>query len=213
MNVMGLNVQYTASTKFEWDDDLGSGGREGLGDPGDIAMGWVVEVHGLPSDTGIVATRIEAKSENWMAYADELEMKGTLTATSASAVEMGTQRIALDNNTDTSDMPNDTARWAGMYVEVKTNSSNVDPTARTITATEVEPEERDSGRHHDEDEAEVHGIFNYDGQTARVNGEIVRIADRISPDTLQRFNGAFVEVEGRYENGILVVFKIKHDDD
>lgn len=212
MNVMGLDVRYTADTRFEWDDDIGN--PETLGDPQNIAMGWVVEVHGFPDDTGIVATRIEVKSQNWTAYDDDLEVKGILTGANPAAIAMGAQSFALEPGTDTSDMPGDQAQWVGMYVEVKTVPAKVDPTAGTVTATEVEPEERESDRDHDDyDEAEIHGIFSYSDGVARVNGEIVHVSDRISVQTLQAFDGEFVEVEGRYENGVLVVYEIEHDDD
>lgn len=209
MNVMGLNVTFTDSTRFAWHH------RSTPVAPTDIGHGWVVEVHGFPSSNGIVATRVEVKSNDYQTYRDEFELKGTISAVSADIITIGSQQIGITSTTDTRKMPSQRANWVGMYVEVETDRNHIflgDTIA--ITATEIEPEERESHRDHDDyDEVEIHGIFTYVNGVARVNGDIVRVSDRIPVQTLRAFDGEFVEVEGRYENGVLVVYEIERDDD
>jgi hypothetical protein len=205
LNVMGQTVSLAELRKFESDDAA-------VPTLDDLAAGNVVEVSGYPSADGIVATRIEVKAADYMAYDDEFELKGVITAAGADSVEIGGQIIETDANTELDDMPGDRSQWTGLYVEVKATNETVVAADQSILATEIERED-DASDGDDGDEVEIEGVLDYSGGEVSINGRTVQVSDRISPETLAGLDGRLVEVEGHYVNGELVIDHIELEDD
>ncbi len=204
MNVMGLNVEFSASTRFEWDDDEFTQ---------TIDRGYVVEVHGYPLGTGIIATRIEVKAPDWTLYDDEFELKGVIISAATGAIDVAGAAIGIDSNTQLDDMPAERAQWPGLYVEVKTAADKIDIDNHTFTATEIELEDDDDAHGEDGDEMEIEGVLSVQGDSVTISGRAVKVSERISREVLTSFDAKLVEVEGHFADGVLVIDHIELEDD
>ncbi|MFA5529687.1 MAG: DUF5666 domain-containing protein [Thiohalomonadaceae bacterium] len=206
MNVMGLNVEFGQTTRFERDD------QDTPIDAHAIDSGYVVEVHGYPSGTGIIATRIEVKAPDWTLYDDEFELKGVIISAAADAINVAGAAIGTDSNTQLDDMPTSRTQWPGLYVEVKTTADKVDLGSGTFTATEIELEDDDESHGDDGDEMEIEGVLSVQGNAVTISGRTVKVSERISREVLASFDGKLVEVEGHFTDGALVIDHIELED-
>jgi len=197
ITVLGRQVTVNADTVF--DDDFGLSFDT-------LAVNDVVEVSGLVTAGGIIATHIEKQGtfDSANPGSSKIEIVGTISNLSGSTFDIDGLSIDASN----AELDDITALQDGLFVEVK---GALDATGTILIATKVEGE--DEGLGDEVDEAEVEGIisdYNAIDGSFKVQGQIVDASTAtLSPADLQLDNGITVEAEGSITNGVLVATKVK----
>lgn len=170
-----------------------------------IAMGDVVEIHGLLDSTDTIqATRIE-KQGIVMPGITEVEVNGTLgNVQSAMSFVLATATSSIivdhDGSIDFSSLPFGTA------LEVK----GILTATNEITASEIE--QKDSLLLNTDDEVEFEGIITeyIDDSNFKINGIQIDASTALKkPLTLSLANDIKIEVEGSFSNNVLIANEIE----
>lgn len=169
-----------------------------------IAISDVVEVSGFPeSGNNLRATRVEKKS-NFIAGETSIEIRGTVTALSASSFMLGEYTVDYS----TADMSEvDGELTDGATVEVYGKLSNTE-----ITATRIETENDVTRRVSSDDDFEVEGaVTEYvDIDNFVINGIRVDASTaELQPSSLNIQAGLVVEAEGSWDGVILNAKEVK----
>jgi hypothetical protein len=191
--VMGQTVRVDAGTVF--DNNL----RPAAGD--------IVEVHGLPQTTGVIAASyIERKSSP---ATPPYAVTGFVSAHdgAASTFQVGALTVAYAG-ADVGDMP--TGSWVGLVVEAKGSTCAGTPVCGTLTASKVEPA---GPRIATSPKAEVEGFvsaltadgFMLGAQRVIVNASTA-YEDGVVTDLVV---GTKVEAEGPISNGVMTATKVE----
>lgn len=168
-----------------------------------LAVGMVIEVHGLPDGNGIVqASFIEWKANSAAGLpADAFELTGNATTLTATTFMIGSQLVDFSGVT-----PRDGVLAEGSLVEVKGNLNGL-----TFEATDVEIK----NGFDDQPEFEVEGLVtNLTSTTFEIKGQLVDYSNAMflgGVDT-DLANGMKVEAEGPISNGVLMAEKVKFKD-
>ncbi len=212
---MGQVVKTTNMTTFE--DYTGA-----VPTMADIVVDNVVEVHGYTTPNGITATRIEVKWTDVSTYAGELELKGLVTNLDTPTVgsfDIGGLTI---NYASASSYPQNLAN--GLFVEVYFDTS------KNPTIIEIEDDGKLGYYGDDDEEFEIYGML-----TAELDGDVFYLGDQkvqvtanteyeevdegngpqldvLLADSTQ-VNSLYLEVEGYFENGVLVADSVEFEDD
>jgi len=210
LDVMGQKVTVNDGTIFE-------SYVTGITDVSMIQQGNVVEVSGYSSGKGLItATRLEVKSEKFIAGTDELEVKGIVGNYDGVNFTFNIGNLEIYYKDAVLEyLPNGIKD--GLYVEAKsTNGLNA---SMQLIASKVELKNQGSkGYHGDEDEEyEVRGLIMEISDTSlTVNGQVIKINDITEFSDADRSMfvvGTLVEVEGRFNaNKELVAKKVEFED-
>ncbi len=194
MDILGTTIEVTADTRFEDSMTFDN-----------FADGDCAEVSGFTTDSGISATFIEKQSD-----CDEIEITGEIADLTDSSF---TVRGVTVNYGGTTELEDDIELIDGLYVEVKGGLDPADNTA--VLAEKIEAEE--DGKGEDEEEFETQGIVS--GYVAGENGEATFILNsitvkvdattEISPSSLDLSAEPEVEVEGYWQDGVLIAEEIE----
>lgn len=216
-SVIGYTVTVDSNTIF--DDDIGnSDGVAGI-DFRDLAVGMVVEVSGFPTDTGILATRVDRELDatggnpgigDPNVADDELEIKGFVEdiASDNSSITVNGIIFIIDAGTFFDDGLLLNSDLVGVFVEVKADIVGAD-----YGAVSIEREDDFNDDDHD-GEFEIEGVLQSvdtasTPNTFTINGIIVPITDASS---LEALLGQRVEIKGSFNaDGVLVLRKAKQD--
>lgn len=209
--IAGQTVVVDANTAF--DDDVGNNdGAPGI-DIRDLAAGGsplVVEVSGFPTETGVIATRIDrvivAASDVGRpgVTGDEIEVKGfvdSVAADGSSIVVNGAVFLVAGAVFDAGIGPNQAL--VGVFVEVKADIDG----AGNFVAVRVEREDDLDGAER-ENEFEIEGVLQSvdtigDPDVIVVNGVVIRVRDA---SALAALVGNRIEIEGAFDaSGVLVI--------
>ncbi|MEJ2686118.1 MAG: DUF5666 domain-containing protein [Gammaproteobacteria bacterium] len=170
-----------------------------------IAQNDLVEISGFYDANGrLYASRIE--KVGIAGPSTSVEVKGTVSGYSGNSFSVNGLTVQITSNTDLSQLTSGITN--GASVEVKGTVTS--PTATTITATTVLPEEPTFGT--DVSEASVEGIVtDYNGlSNFKVAGQTVDASNAtISPAGYQIANGTHLEVEGPITAGVLKAAKVE----
>ena len=211
--VMGVSIQAEqSSTNFEGEDDPTFGFDT-------IADGDNVEVSGEFSGDVLVASYIEKQD----AADDDFEAKGTVDQYNGSDAFLLILRDDSTLNVEIAagaEIPS-AGVADGQLVEVE--GTNPDPLTApdALVATKVELEDHDRIGDDDDDEVEIKGTLNFDGETWSVMGAALAFGSdtEYSPESLQESiangsaDGLYVEVEGQYVNEVLNVEEIEVEEE
>lgn len=168
-----------------------------------LAIGMVIEVHGLPDGNGMVqASYIEWKANSSAGLpADAFELTGKAVNLTSFTFMVGSQLVDYSNVT-----PRDGILAEGLLVEVKGNLNG----AGTFIATDVEVK----NGFDDQPEFEVEGLItdlDTSAKTFRVRGQLVSYVAAwfVGGDETELINGLKVEAEGPISGGVLQAEKVK----
>lgn len=220
---VGITVIVDANTVF--DDDVGDNNGDGSIDIRDLDIPSgqvVVEVSGLPSPDGLVATRIERVNGSAGVPGmddDEYEIKGFVESVADDGSSFTVNDIAFlviagAGGTEFEDGLSIGPELVGVFVEVKFDENP----AGEFVAVEVERDDDigdrdDDGDLDDDDrfgELEIEGVLisvdtSVEPQEIVVNGTTIQVVDASS---LVDLVGLRVEIEGTFdENGVLTLRK------
>jgi len=216
-SVMGQTVTVDAETVF--DDDVGNNdGVAGI-DFRDLALDMVVEVSGIPTDDGILATRVDRELDDAGGdpdigqpdvEGDELEIKGFVesVASDNSSITVGGVVFSIDDGTAFEDGLILGPDLVGLFVEIK-----ADIVAGEFVAVRVEREDdfNDDDRH---GEFEVEGVLQSvdtaaTPNTFTINGITVPVTDASSLEVLV---GMRVEIKGSFNADLVLVLREAEQD-
>lgn len=189
MVVLGQNIKFNSATVF---DDFPTSG---------VAVGQMVQVSGFADPSGTIqATRIERHVPDWTA-SSIVELKGTVsTMPSASIFTVNGLTVDVTGVTLPSGF------GIGSFVKVEGTLATFTSTNLTATRVSLSKEgiETEGGvKNH----MDVEGIVkNLSGNTFMVGGTLVNAG---SLSLAGIVNGAKVEVEGVFVNGVLIASKIQ----
>lgn len=211
--VMGVNVVAKRGvTVFDGDDNPGFGFDS-------IQDGDIVEVSGHPHAGALLARYIEQQSD----LDDDFEAKGTVTGYDGADSFTLTVLNGSSLNVTLADGAEIPAAGIadGQYVEV--HGSIPDPlnAPADLLAFEVELED-DDAFDSDDDEVEIEGVLGFDGVDAwSIDDTLLAFRDttEYKPESLRAAiedggaDGLSAEAEGTYVNNVLVVERLKIDED
>lgn len=210
--VMGVSIQAEqSSTNFEGEDDPTFGFDT-------IADGDNVEVSGEFSGDVLVASYIEKQD----AADDDYEAKGTVDEYNDSAFVLILRDGSRLNVTIAAGAEIPSAGVVnGQFVEVEGTIPDPLTAPDALVATKVELEDHDRIGDDDDDEVEIKGTLNFDGETWSVMGAALAFGSdtEYSPESLQESiadgsaDGLYVEVEGQYVNEVLNVEEIEVEEE
>ncbi len=175
----------------------------------------VVEVSGFVDDTGTIrATRVELEGE--FPSADEVELRGsvenlTTNPDGSGLFDLGPITVRFDSETDFSDVTPQTLA-NGDFVEVE---GTLRASGDELDADEIELDDDGFGDD-DFEQAELEGIVTDFVSLAdfRVAGVRTDASSAIlDPPGAMIANGSLVEVDGRFENGVLIASEVEIEDD
>lgn len=192
LTVLGLVIMATETTLFD--------GANGLDDPA-LAPGALVEVHGIPDQSGqLVATRITRKDAGSV---NGLRLSGTVQGLNTQDKTFKLYGFTVRYDT-AANVGLANGIVDGMTVRIKGSLSNAD----TIVATSVHSRNMESFRKEGL-RVNLEGIITSleSPRSFEVNGLKVNIVNPLSDVTPTL--GARVEVEGTITNGILLVTKLQ----
>jgi len=206
LTVMGQTVLTDAATVF--DDSPAS-------DPGSLAQGDIVEVHGLRDDNGAVsASRVERKLN-----ADEFKVTGTVRNHQPASSTFEIDGLTIDYGSASEiddDLPGGNGSWNDLLVEVEAPFGNYMPgPPKTLQAAEVDRE--------DPVGAAGGQLVEIERIVTEVNGDTITVSGGLVVDisgaefklgtAAELLVGVRVEIEGRLQSdGTLVAREIKFDD-
>jgi hypothetical protein len=207
---VGLLVTVDGNTLF--DNDVGDNNGDGDIDIRDLAVPAgqvVVEVSGFPTDSGLLATRIDRVNApggigDPNVDDDELEVKGFVESVDLSSFVVNGTTFQVDGNTLFEDGLVLDQTLVGVFVEVKADEIAPD----TYLAVRVQREDDFD----DEGEFEIEGVLQAvdtaaDPDTFTINGITVPVTDASS---LVPLVGQRVEIKGTFDaNGVLVISEQK----
>ena len=211
--VMGVSIQAEqSSTNFEGEDDPTFGFDT-------IADGDNVEVSGEFSGDVLVASYIEKQD----AADDDFEAKGTVDQYNGSDAFLLILRDDSTLNVEIAagaEIPS-AGVVDGQFVEVEGTIPDPLTAPDALVATKVELEDHDRIGDDDDDEVEIKGTLNFDGETWSVMGAALAFGSdtEYSPESLQESiadgsaDGLYVEVEGQYVNEVLNVEEIEVEEE
>ena len=216
LTVMGQTIIINAETKF-----FNKMTHEMIATPAtDIAIGNVVEVSGMMSDVGIVASLVVLKAET-LEPGEEIEVKGFVTGydMDLATFNLGECEVVItpDTKFDGFDMLSE-----GMFVEVKSTADKISMTGMcTIEALVIENEDEDEAM---KDMAKVEGTvisgLTDDGMFEMVDVDDTTVVVKLQQD-VHYVNGdatsivvdAKLKVKGTYDDmGVLLAAKILFED-
>lgn len=215
--VLGQTVLVDGNTVF--DDDVGDNNSDGTIDIRDLTLGTgqvVVEVSGLLTDSGFLATRIERVNNGGRPDTndDEFELKGFVDAVAqdGSSITINGTTILIQGNTIFEDNLTPDQTLVGVFVEVEVDED----ASGTLLAVEIEREDdfgdRDGDGDFDDDDRE--GRFEIKGILGSVDVSVTPNVVVIGPTTLNvadasalvGLEGSLVELKGEFnDDGILVI--------
>lgn len=212
MVVMGQTVTLTEMTVFE--DDSGS-----VATINNLAANHVIEIHGFSSDQGtILATRIEVKATSLAGYLGDLELKGVVKNHDDinSTFDIGALTIDYTSIAPGFTVTND------LLVEVKFDTS------KNPVSLEIEDDGKLGYHGDDDEEVEIYGILTsiQSNNTFMLGEQKIQVTDFTEyeevdgADTLQAkladtnmLGKLYLEVEGKFVNGVLVAKQVEFEDD
>ncbi len=178
-----------------------------------LSQNDIVEISGYKTATNSINATFVKKSGtyNETSNTPNVELKGTISALTATNFKLGTVTVNYDNATEL-DLNNTTALSNGMYVEAS-GSLHIINAISQINATKIEQEELEFN---DPDkEINLSGLITdyVDNTDFKVNGQRVNAgnANDLEPDNALSLltDGVKVNVEGIIQNGILIAEEIE----
>jgi hypothetical protein len=178
-------------------------------DLSNLAVGDIVQVHGLPDASGVVtATRVQKRAGTPLQVYKTVGVVAAAPAPSATQFKLGTLTVGYSQSV-VRDLP--VPLPVGAIVRIKTSTA---PAAGQVAATQVRPFV--SGPQQNASQAELNGfvagltassftlngvLVNYSASTAFERGVLADLA-----------NGRQVEIKGSIANGVITATLIKFED-
>jgi hypothetical protein len=224
-SVVHQGVTVDSNTVF--DNDVGDNNGDGLIDIRDLSLAGggqvVVEVSGLPTADGFLATRIDRVNSAAAVPGvadDEWEVKGFVdqVADDGSSFSINAATFLVDEATVFEDglAPDDSL--LGLFIEVKADQeTNGDLIAVRVEREDDVGDRNDDGEFDDDDrfgEFEIKGILisvdtSADPDQVTIGGTTLDVDDA---SALEGLVGSLVELEGRFDqNGVLVLEKVEQE--
>lgn len=203
--VLGRTITVTTDTVFDDDDN------ESALTFVTLAEGIVIEVSGLVTDAGIIATHIEQQDAS---NSDgEIEILGpiaNLTGSSLNDITFTVYGFPVSTNslTELDDLQL-AGLQDGVFVEVE---GVLDGAGTILLASEIEAKNEGLGKD-DIDEAEIEGLvsnYNDVAMTFEIQGQAINASSAVFfPSSLVLADGITVEAEGSIVGGILMAYEVK----
>lgn len=202
ITVLGRIVTVTTDTVFDDDNDLTFA---------TLAAGVTVEISGLVTASGVMATHIEQQNDsNSDGKTEVLGAISGITGSSLDGLAFKVYGFAVSTDGATefdglqlADMQD------GVFIEVK---GVLDAAGTTLIASKIEAKKKGLGKD-DIDEAEIEGLvsnYNVDVSTFDIQGQAVDASSAtLFPDSLVLVDGITLEAEGPIVDGVLKAEKIK----
>lgn len=219
MVVMGQTVTVTEMTVFEDNSGL-------VATINNIAANHVVEIHGFSSDQGtILATKVEVKATSLTDYLGDIELKGVVKNhnDTNSTFDIGALTINYTSIAPAFTLTNN------LLVEVKFDSS------KNPVSIEIENDGKLGYHGDDDEEVEIYGVLTLalplSGNEFMLGEQKIQVTNTTEYEEVDEVDGAatltlldkladtnmlgklYLEVEGKFVNGVLVAKKVEFEDD